>query len=313
MTRARRTGAAAATRRTPSWPARRSASSAWATSAGGSRSSPARSACACSATTSTSARTSSERRGVEPVPEPGRAAAAGGRADLPHAADARDQHMIDHSRLALMKPGAIYINTSRGGVQDEDALFEALHARPAAAPPGSTCGRRSRRPRDNKLFNLDNVVCSPHVAGVTRRRSGQASLQVTEEMLRVLRGEMPARHSSIPRCGRASASQVGSETAMPIDTRHPREIRADIRRGASSTGVTAGLGQRLRPGQPRRAAAGLRLRFPALLPAQPAAVPADRGDRRRARPSRWAWRRAPTSARTSRATASTRTACWPTR
>ena len=57
MTRAG-TGAAAATRRTPSWPARRWASSAWATSAAGWRSSPARSACACSATTRTCRRTS---------------------------------------------------------------------------------------------------------------------------------------------------------------------------------------------------------------------------------------------------------------
>jgi phosphoglycerate dehydrogenase-like enzyme len=41
------------------------------------------------------------------------------------------------------------------------------------------------------LFNLDNVVCASHVAGVTREASRQASRKVTTEMLRVLRGERP--------------------------------------------------------------------------------------------------------------------------
>ena len=44
---------------------------------------------------------------------------------------------------------------------------------------------------DNPLFNLENMVCSSHVAGVTKEASRTASLQVTAEMLRVLRGEMP--------------------------------------------------------------------------------------------------------------------------
>jgi len=89
-----------------------------------------------------------------------------------------------------MKPGAIYINTSRGGVQREEALFEAL-TRGQLAAAGIDVWEEEPASRDNKLFNLDNVVCSSHVAGVTKEASRQASLQVTEEMLRVLRGEMP--------------------------------------------------------------------------------------------------------------------------
>jgi D-3-phosphoglycerate dehydrogenase len=99
-------------------------------------------------------------------------------------------HMIDSRRLALMKRGAIYVNTSRGGVQQEEALFEAL-TRGQLAAAGIDVWEEEPTPRDHKLFNLDNVVCSSHVAGVTREASRQASLQVTSEMLRVLRGEKP--------------------------------------------------------------------------------------------------------------------------
>jgi phosphoglycerate dehydrogenase-like enzyme len=100
------------------------------------------------------------------------------------------KHMINSRTLGLMKPGAIYVNTSRGGVQQEEALFEAL-TRGQLAAAGIDVWEEEPAARDNKLFNLDTVVCSSHVAGVTREASRQASLQVTSEMLRVLRGEKP--------------------------------------------------------------------------------------------------------------------------
>jgi D-3-phosphoglycerate dehydrogenase / 2-oxoglutarate reductase len=100
------------------------------------------------------------------------------------------KHMINHQTLGFMKKGAIYVNTSRGGVQQEEALFEAL-TRGQLAAAGIDVWEEEPASRDNKIFNLDNVVCSSHVAGVTKEASKQASLQVTDEMLRVLRGEMP--------------------------------------------------------------------------------------------------------------------------
>ena len=130
------------------------------------------------------------RRGVEPV------------ADLdtllpqvdvltchtPHTAETH--HMIDARRLALMKPGAIYINTSRGGVQDERALFEAL-ARGHLGAAGIDVFEDEPTGVDNPILNLDNVVVSSHVAGVTREANRQMGVQVAGEMLRVLRGERP--------------------------------------------------------------------------------------------------------------------------
>jgi D-3-phosphoglycerate dehydrogenase len=100
------------------------------------------------------------------------------------------RHMIDERTLGLLRKGAIFINTSRGPVHSEPAVFEALVTGRLAAA-GLDVFEREPSPVDNPLFNLDNVVCSPHVAGVTLEANRQASLQVTAEMLRVLRGERP--------------------------------------------------------------------------------------------------------------------------
>jgi D-3-phosphoglycerate dehydrogenase len=100
------------------------------------------------------------------------------------------RHMINDRALALMKRSAIYVNTSRGPVQDERALFEAL-VRGKLGAAGLDVWEEEPTSRDNPILNLDNVVCSSHVAGVTVEASRQASLQVTAEMLRVLRGERP--------------------------------------------------------------------------------------------------------------------------
>ena len=100
------------------------------------------------------------------------------------------RHMIDERALARMKSGAIFINTSRGPVHSERAVFEAL-AQKRLGAAGLDVFEREPSPVDNPLFNLDNVVCSGHVAGVTLEANKAASLQVTAEIMRVLRGERP--------------------------------------------------------------------------------------------------------------------------
>ena len=98
--------------------------------------------------------------------------------------------MINERTLGLMKPGAIFVNTSRGPVHDEHAVFQALVTRRLAAA-GLDVFEEEPSPLDNPIFNLDNVVVSSHVAGVTVEASPRASMQVVSEMLRVLRGERP--------------------------------------------------------------------------------------------------------------------------
>lgn len=98
--------------------------------------------------------------------------------------------MINARTLALLRPGAVYINTARGPIQDERALFEALVRGPLAAA-GIDVFEEEPTPADNPLLNLPNVVVSSHVAGVTLEANRQMAVQVAGEMLRVLRGERP--------------------------------------------------------------------------------------------------------------------------
>src|SRR3989441_4288982 len=100
------------------------------------------------------------------------------------------RQMINPRTLAPLKAGAIYINTSRGGVQDERALFEAL-TRGKLGAAGIDVFEEEPTPVDNPLLNLENVVVSSHVAGVTKEANRQMGVQVAGEMLRVLRGEKP--------------------------------------------------------------------------------------------------------------------------
>jgi D-3-phosphoglycerate dehydrogenase len=114
------------------------------------------------------------------------------------------RHLINEKTLALLRPGAIFINTSRGLVHEERAVFEAL-VRGHLAAAGLDVFEQEPSPVDNPLFGLDTVVCSSHVAGVTKEAHRQAALQVTGEMLRILRGERPevlANPEVWPRIGR---------------------------------------------------------------------------------------------------------------
>jgi D-3-phosphoglycerate dehydrogenase len=130
------------------------------------------------------------RRGVEPV---GSLEALLPQADIvtchtPLTPETR--HMINARTIALMKDGAIFINTSRGPVHDERALFEAL-VRGKLRAAGLDVFEQEPSPVDNPLFNLEQVVVTSHVAGVTQEANRQMAVQVAGEMVRVLRGERP--------------------------------------------------------------------------------------------------------------------------
>jgi len=103
---------------------------------------------------------------------------------------AETRQMINEKTIAQMKDGAIFINTSRGKVQDERALFEAL-TRGRLRAAGLDVWEEEPTSADNPLLNLDNVVCTPHVAGVSETANRNIALTVASEILRVLRGEKP--------------------------------------------------------------------------------------------------------------------------
>ncbi len=131
-----------------------------------------------------------ERREVEPVAELADLLA---RADIvtchtPHTPETH--HLINEGTIARMKDGAIFINTSRGKVQDERALFEAL-TRGKLRAAGLDVWEEEPTPVDNPLLTLENVVCTSHVAGLSETADRNIAFGVASEILRVLRGEKP--------------------------------------------------------------------------------------------------------------------------
>ncbi len=76
------------------------------------------------------------------------------------------ENLIDGAAIARMKPGAILINTARGGLVDEAALVAGLGERRLGAAGLDVFAREPLEP-DNPLFALDNVVLMPHVAWLT--------------------------------------------------------------------------------------------------------------------------------------------------
>jgi phosphoglycerate dehydrogenase-like enzyme len=95
------------------------------------------------------------------------------------------ERLIDKKALARMKPGAVLINTARGGLVDEPALIEALenaHLRAA----GLDVFAVEPLPADSRLLTLENVVMMPHVAWLTPETLDR-SLEVAAENMRRLR------------------------------------------------------------------------------------------------------------------------------
>jgi D-3-phosphoglycerate dehydrogenase len=70
-------------------------------------------------------------------------------------------HLIQSDTLALMKPGAVLINTARGQIVDEKALIEALHAKRLAGAALDVF-EFEPLPQDNPLTKMDNVMLAPH-------------------------------------------------------------------------------------------------------------------------------------------------------
>lgn len=96
-------------------------------------------------------------------------------------------HLLDASRLALLPPGAIVVNTARGSVIDEKALVAALTSGHLG---GAGLDVFEREPADagNPLFALDNVVVLPHVAWLTRETWDRYFAVAAENCRRLMRG-----------------------------------------------------------------------------------------------------------------------------
>ncbi len=99
--------------------------------------------------------------------------------------------LVGSAELAAMKPTAYLINTSRGPVVDEKALVQALREGRIAGAALDVFDPEPPSP-DNPLFELENVIVTPHIGSYTEEGVWRMSMGAVEQVLQVLRGERPA-------------------------------------------------------------------------------------------------------------------------
>jgi D-3-phosphoglycerate dehydrogenase len=100
--------------------------------------------------------------------------------------------MIGAREFALMPPHAFFITTARGFIHDEAALYEALRDRRIAGA-GLDVWAKEPPPPDHPLLQFDNVLASPHTAGVTREARVNMGKIAAEQVLAALDGLRPQR------------------------------------------------------------------------------------------------------------------------
>jgi len=104
---------------------------------------------------------------------------------------AETRGLVGAPELALMKPTAYLINTSRGPVVDEKALVEALRQRRIAGA-GLDVFEEEPPPKDHPLFQLDNVILAPHAIAWTEECLRDNSLDACRNVKAVYEGKAPA-------------------------------------------------------------------------------------------------------------------------
>jgi D-3-phosphoglycerate dehydrogenase len=98
--------------------------------------------------------------------------------------------MFNRQTFDMMKPGVLFINTSRGPLVDEQALSEALKDGKIALAALDVMTSEPPKP-DNPLLQLDNIVITPHIAWYSERSARVVGEKTAEEILRVFDGCFP--------------------------------------------------------------------------------------------------------------------------
>jgi D-3-phosphoglycerate dehydrogenase len=106
------------------------------------------------------------------------------------------RHFLGAREFGLMKPGVFLVNTGRGPTVDNRALYDALvSGRVAGAalddPEEEPAKKAAWRPAENPLFELDQVIVTPHAAYYSEQSIRLARETAAWEVRRVLLGERP--------------------------------------------------------------------------------------------------------------------------
>lgn len=111
---------------------------------------------------------------------------------------------ISAARIAMMKPGAVLINVARGPIVDTDALIAALQMRRIVGAALDVFDTQPL-PTTSPLWALENVILTPHMAGITADSMLRMGNGAADETLRILAGHLPVnfRNPSVESAYRA--------------------------------------------------------------------------------------------------------------
>jgi glyoxylate reductase len=116
------------------------------------------------------------------------------------------RHLINGRTLHLMKPTAVLVNTGRGPLVDQAALYEALRSGVIATAALDVTDPEPMSAND-PLLTLPNVIVTPHIASASVATRSRMALLAAENLLAALRGEIP-EHAVNPDVGDAWRSRV---------------------------------------------------------------------------------------------------------
>lgn len=92
--------------------------------------------------------------------------------------------LIGRKEFELMKSGCFFVNTSRGGIVDEEALLSALKSGKVA---GAGLDVFSEEPPKNlELIRMDNIVCTPHIAAQSEEAQKRVSIELAKRLKKLL-------------------------------------------------------------------------------------------------------------------------------
>lgn len=97
------------------------------------------------------------------------------------------RHLIHRDTFAMMKDGVRILNCARGGIIDEEALYEAIQSGKVAGAALDVFEQEP--PGQHPLFSLPQVIATPHLGASTVEAQENVAIDVSEEVLHILRGE----------------------------------------------------------------------------------------------------------------------------
>lgn len=94
------------------------------------------------------------------------------------------KHMLGAELFAKMKPTAYIVNTSRGAVIDENALYDALRTNKIAGAALDVF--EIEPPVNKKLIDLPNLICTPHIGSQTKESQELAATVIAEKVIQIM-------------------------------------------------------------------------------------------------------------------------------